>query len=348
MAKVPRISRLIEILVLLHSDAGWTGAALAERFGISRTRIFNDVRLLKAAGVPVRRTASGYRIEASFFLPTVEWTPQEALALLFPGELYRGVVPNDEVRRSAREKLLLCLPPEVRAQAEDLMRHTDVALPTAGPDGEIMTQLRDALVDRRRIAIIYTGRTSDALRRLEVDPYGLAFRKHAWYLVAWSAAHREVRKFRASRIQAIEPTPLHFTVPEGFSLHDFFDGSWYVFGGKPQEIAVRFGPRVARLIRERVPHPGQQIQTLSDGTLIYRATVRNLDEVAWWLVQYGGDAAVVYPGELRNKVIDLAVGILGAYGMTVAGRRRAYPTAGEATADHVAEAGPGPPATGKS
>ncbi|HUT33006.1 MAG TPA: WYL domain-containing protein [Planctomycetota bacterium] len=343
MGKTLRVSRLLEMVSLLQAGPGWSAPVLAERFGVSRTRVFNDIRALKDAGVPIRRSQSGYRIDPSFFLPSVRLTPQEVAALLFPGEAFLPAEHRGEVLQSARSKLLSCLPPVLRASAEGLMARTSVALPTAGVNPAVFAEVRDAVAQRRRIAIIYSGRRTEALRRLEVDAYGVAFRKHAWYLVAYSVTHREIRKFRVSRISAVEHTPLHFTAPKDFSLEGFFEGSWYVFGGEPQEIGIRFAPSVARLIRERVPHPGQAAQTFSDGTLFYRAQVRNLDEVAWWLVQYGAAAEAVYPPALREKVVALALGVLCAHGVATAQPLRPYPDAPTAPTHIAAEPDSTPP-----
>ena len=343
MGRTPRVSRLLEMVSLLHGGGGWTAPALAERFGVSRTRVFNDVRALKDAGVPIASSPAGYRIAPSYFLPSVQLTPQEVAALLMPGDVFATGEQGSEVLHSARSKLLSCLPAPLRASATELMERTRVDLPASAVNPAVFEDVRDAVASRRRIAIIYSGRSREALRRLEVDPYGLAFRKHAWYLVAYSLTHREVRKFRVSRIGAVELTPLHFSVPKDFSLDAVFENSWYVFGGEPQEIGIRFGPAVARLVRERIPHPGQTFQTFSDGTLFYRARVSNLDEVAWWLVQYGAEAEVVYPPALRDREIALALGVLRAQGALPVRGRRAYPEAPAAAADLVAEPEHRPP-----
>ena len=316
MARVPRVARLLEIVTLLQAGTGWTAKALAERFGVSRTRVFNDVRVLRQAGIPVERTGSGYVIAPTFFLPSVRLTPREALALLFPRPLFIGLYGNGEMVRTAREKLLSCLPPPLRTSAEKLLASTHVALPAARLDEETFERVREAVVQRRRIAMTYTGRHGGAPRVRHLDPYGIAFRKHAWYVVGHSVEHGEVRKFRVSRIRSAKLTPLCFTVPKDFSLDAVFEGAWYVFGGRPQRVAVRFSPRVAQLVRDRVPMPDQQIQTLANGGILYRATVRNLDEVAWWLVQYGGEAVVLEPRALRRKVIGLASSTLAAYAAT--------------------------------
>ncbi|MBM4032785.1 MAG: transcriptional regulator [Planctomycetes bacterium] len=343
MAKTARVTRLLEMVSLLQEGTGWNAPALARRFGVSRTRVFNGIRALKDSGVPVEWGPGGYRIAPSFFLPALHLSPGEVLALLLPGELFGVAERGDELGHSARSKLLSCLPPALRAGAEAWLARTRVMLPVAQVNPDVFAEVREAVAERRRIAIIYSGRTTEALRRLEVDPYGVAFRKHAWYLVAYSLTHREVRKFRVSRIGAVEETPLHFTAPKDFSLEGFFAGSWYVFGGEPQDICLRFSPKVARLIRERAPHPGQTLQTLSDGTLFYRASVRDLDEVAWWLVQYGAEAAVIQPPALREKVIALAEGVLRAHRVALPAPRRPYPEAPSRPVELVAEPHPRPP-----
>jgi len=333
MAKAQRVARLLEMVTLLQSGIGWKSGSLAERFGISRTRVFNDIQVLRQAGIPVRSGHAGYTIAPSFFLPSVRLTPPEVLSLLLSSELFPGGI-GEEVHRSAREKLMLLLPEPLRGSAQELMKRMSIALPTAGIDAEVFEALRDAVAARRRVAILYLGREADEPERLEIEPYGVAFRKHAWYLVGQSVAHREVRTSRVSRVRRVEPLPLGFTVPEGFSLEERFKGAWYVFGGEPREIELRFSRHVARLIRERAPHPGQLIQTLSDGSILYRARVKNLDEVAWWLVQYGGEAEALRPPALREKVIELARGTLERHGLRNAS---AYRQADGETDARVAE-----------
>lgn len=338
MGKSHRVSRLLEIVTLLQCEEGWTAGTLAERFGISRTRVFGDIRALRQAGVPVERSRSGYRIAASFFLPSVRLTPREVLALLFPVALFSSGEADRAVQRSARDKLLSCLPDPLREAAEGLLLRTSVVVPTASARGEEFETLRAAVAERRRVAFDYEGRSSQK-HRVEVDAYGIAYRKHAWYIVGHSVTHGEVRKFRVSRISDVEPTCLHFAVPDDFSVEACFEGAWYVFGGRPCEVGLQFSRRVARFVRERPSHPGQQIQTRRDGSIFYKATVNNLDEMSWWLMQYGGEATVVYPQELADKVVALAEGILAAHARRAA-MARAYRTPPDLAEGHVAEPPP--------
>ncbi|MFW6163450.1 MAG: helix-turn-helix transcriptional regulator [Planctomycetota bacterium] len=334
MAKAKRVSRLLEIVTLLQSGRGWTAPKLAERFGISRTRIFEDIRALRDAGVPIETSPDGYAIAPSFFLPSVRLTPRELLALLFPSELFADGTENHQVLHSARVKLLSCLPERLRPGAEELLRRTSVLVPTGDVHSATFARLRRAVAEHRRVAVVYESRTSPR-RRLELHPYGLAFRKHAWYLVAHSAEHGEVRKFRVSRVQDVELMPVTFEVPADFSVDDAFAGAWYVFSGQPRDICLWFSERVARFVRERRPLPGQRIQGLSDGSILFRATVNDLDEVAWWMIQYGGEARVEHPPELAEKVTALAEAAIEA-NRAARGRRR-YPEPGRDAEGRAAE-----------
>lgn len=310
-----RVSRLLEIIIALEAGGEWRSANLAERFGVSRTRIFNDIRALREAGVPILRTGKGYRIAESFFLPSLCLTPCEVLSLVLPTEFLGSGDASRPAHASARDKLIACLPKPLQGGARDLIHRTSVVVPSVDASGETAAAIREAIMEHCRIVITYTSRYRSDPRPLEVDPYGLAYRKHSWYLLAHSVEHGEVRKFRLSRISAVEPTPLHFSVPEDFSVEACFEGAWYVFSGRPQEVRLRFSPRAARFVRERRPLPGQRIQTLSDGSILFRAEVNELDEVAWWIVQFGGDAFVQHPPALRGKVLAIATSILTRHGL---------------------------------
>ena len=122
VGKSQRVSRLLEIVTLLQSGEGWNAPRLAERFGISRTRIFEDIRALREAGIPIETTRDGYRVAPSFSLPSVKLTPQELMALLFPSELFADGESDHEVLRSARVKLLSCLPAALRGDAEEVLQ----------------------------------------------------------------------------------------------------------------------------------------------------------------------------------------------------------------------------------
>jgi len=337
VAKSHRLSRLLEIVSILQGGRTWNASELAERYDVSRKRLFDDIKAIRGAGIPVRSSRKGYWIDKSFSLPSVKLQPREALALMFPMEQFTCEYAEESVRQSALSKLLTCLKEPLRSSARALLERTNVAVPVSEEDGESFEVFREAVARQKRVQMTYASQESGKTYDMQLDPYALAFRKHAWYVVGHSWRHNAIRTFRISRVRSVELLGLGFTMPDGFSVEERFQGAWYVFSGQPQEIGLKFRPRAARLVRERVSHPGQQIQEFSDGSIYYRARVNSLDEVAWWLVQYGDDAKVVFPPELEDRVVHLARGIVELYGGKVVDPPRPYPRGDDDIPGTIAE-----------
>lgn len=214
-----RVGRLFDIVALVQSRDGVHADELAERFSISVTRIFNDIRALREVGVPIRRTGEGYKMGSGFFLPPLHLTDREVASLFFPTELL-AAGHEDRTTQRAREKLLSCLSDGARRRARHLLRHTMITVPQDGTKRWILEELRTALLEQRRLLVIHPSHPQSLGARFEFDPYGLAYHKNTWSAVGYSVPHGEVRTLRVADIAAVEPTPLHFALPEDFSLQE--------------------------------------------------------------------------------------------------------------------------------
>jgi len=308
--EVKRISRLLQMVCLLQQGEGWNAPALADRFGISRTRIFEDISALREAGVPVVTTRAGYRIAPSFFLPSVGFTPDELLACLFPIQHLTDGKASELSRRSAESKLVSCLPAESREVAQELLRRSSVVIPHTDVPHDVFSRIREAVAKRLRLVLFIPRPSPSQLRRVEFDPYGLAYRGLSWYVVGYSVTEGSMRRFVVSDIRAVERVGLRFTVPEGFSVAAWFEEAEVGDTERLTQVALRFTPRVDRCMMEHPPQPGLTLQTFSDGSTLYRASVADLDDTARWLMQFGANVRVLHPRELVDKAIALATGIL--------------------------------------
>jgi len=216
-----RVARLFGIVSLLQSGGGWSSTALAERFSVSRTRIFNDIRVLREVGVPVLRTKGGYEIGEGFFLPPMDLSESEAASLVLPSGFLLDHRDDGSPEARAKDKILASMSEETRRKTRRLLRHAKVEVPPDGTRRWVLDELRTALVEQRRVAITCPLYPGDVGARFEFDPYGLAYHKNAWHVVGYSLAHSESRKFHVAELVAVEPTPLHFPEPEGFSIDEF-------------------------------------------------------------------------------------------------------------------------------
>ncbi len=218
-----RLSRLLEMLTLFRSGSNWNAPTLASWFGVSRTRVYNDIALLRSSGIPVLQTRNGYRLADGFLMPPLSLTLDESATLLLQMAFPSLVVMKDRNLVAATEKLLAGLPPEVRVQAHLLRTHVHVTDGRSGIPPHATSQLLISILERRRVAI--TGvpdedRGTVSLTWSFLDPYGLIHDKGRWYVTGYLAEQHKVDTLRVADTWGIELTPLHFTVPKGFRIAD--------------------------------------------------------------------------------------------------------------------------------
>ena len=311
MSSSRRLARLLQMLTLFQGSDDWGPKALAARFGISETRIYDDIQELNRAGIPVSFKSTGYRLAKDYFLPALNLTPQDVLDLLYPQALFND--PDPSRRAALQSKVLSALPPELRDRFRDFLACTDISTGSTTPHAGVFEQLHRAIAERRRIEVLYYDFEAKQTSVRQADPYGLIYRRRSWYCVARCLRHDQVRKFRLSRMRELKLLSFYFDVPKDFSLSDYIDKSWEVFDGEPVEVLIRFSPSIAPLIAERPARPGESIQNFSNGSILYRTVVKGIDEIGWWVIQYGAEAEVLRPASLRKKLLDTSRQLVDIY-----------------------------------
>ena len=306
-----RLARLLEMLTLFQGGLHWGPRDIAARFGISETRVYDDIRELNRAGIPVAYNSTGYRLPPDAFLPALNLTPRDVLDLLYPQALLNGADP--ERLKALQAKVLAALPAGLRAKFGEVVESTNVAVGSSPQRDQTFALVHQAIAEKQRLEIVYYDYSANETSRRQLEPYGLVYRRHAWYCVGRCLRHNQTRKFRLSRIRQIALTPFTFQPPADFSLDGYMAGSWEVYSGELVEVVIRFSPRIAPLIADHPQRPGQTIQHFSDGSILYRVTVKGTDEIAWWVVQYGAEAEVLRPRELCDKLLNMASKIVRLY-----------------------------------
>jgi predicted DNA-binding transcriptional regulator YafY len=110
----------------------------------------------------------------------------------------------------------------------------------------------------------------------------------------------ELRTFAVDRIEQISLTEERF---EPLELpDDAFAHSLGVNQGTPERIELRFAPKIARYVRERVWHPSQQLADESDGSLRLTLDVVNDWALKSWILGFGGLVTVLAPRVLASEV----------------------------------------------
>src|SRR5438552_1748041 len=126
-ADYSRIHRLLKVLVLVQGSKGWTAKRLAEECGTTPRTIYRDMKMLEGAGIPYfyDEEAQCYSIRRDFFLPPVQLTLDESLALAALAEHVGGQeqVPYLKSASRAISKIRGQLPSGIRRELERIEDH---------------------------------------------------------------------------------------------------------------------------------------------------------------------------------------------------------------------------------
>lgn len=313
MARGDQLARQWTIIQSLQADLnGKTVSELADILDCHTRTIYRDLEALQLAGFPIytdrEKGATHWRLlETARPKVPIAFSLTELMALYFSRDLLQvleGTVLH-EALESLFRKIQATLPPETEGYLNAFQQSVKV-----GVHPRLSTPARrSALEDINRAisaqAVLeieyYTmSRGRRGLRR--VAPYRLWFFNGAFYLIAYCYKRRDIRIFAMERIRSMAPTGESFERPESLDMEDLMAASFGIFTGQPVTIRVRFSPRVAGYIREKIWHPSQRLVAEPDGAVIFEAEVAGTQEIKHWIMQWGRQAEVLAPAHLRADI----------------------------------------------
>lgn|SRR5699024_7634877 len=199
-------ARLLQLLALLQMRREWTGAALAERMGVTDRTVRRDIDKLRELGYPIKATAGvagGYQLGSGAQLPPLLLDDDEALAVAL-GLAAVAASPVSGVSEAsvrALTKLEQVLPARLRRRHSTLKSAvTRLGIPGHAVDPQYLTDLSAAITTGRQVSFDYERADGRRIRRL-VEPYHLVDSGQRWYLVAWDTTRQDWRTFRVDRIR---------------------------------------------------------------------------------------------------------------------------------------------------
>lgn len=196
-----RADRLFQIVGVLRRRRQVTAQQLAEQLEVSARTVYRDVADLVASGVPIAGEAGvGYRLDPSYRLPPLLFTPDEVEALVLGMRLVETWA-DDDLRRSARavlDKIDAVVSSEERPHL-DRTALFSLSFETRRERLAPFGPLRRAINAQRRVSFLYEDRAGAQSRRT-VRPLGLYFWGGAWTLGAWCELRDDFRNFRIDRV----------------------------------------------------------------------------------------------------------------------------------------------------
>jgi len=321
-SKYTRIHRLLKIVTLIQSRRDCTSQSLAEDCSVTERTVFRDLKELEGAGIPVQfdKKSGAYRIERDFFMPPVQLSIDEALALAV---LCEEIAKDEQIPFTAPAwraltKIKSALPAPVRHDIDRVIDAVVIRTARAMPPdgwGSVYETVQQAIAEKRALRCRYDSlNSSNTDEEFDFEPYALFFSVRAWYAVGHHGARNEVRTLKLNRFEQTTLTHRPYEVPANFSLDTHLGNAWRMIrGDADHEVEVWFDPSFAETMSDTQWHPTQQIEFHDDGSATFRATVSGLDEILWWVLSMGPHCKVIKPKALRDRVREAAEGTRAHY-----------------------------------
>lgn len=215
------LSRYLQLVSLLYSQAGYGVIELARQLGVSTRTIYRYIEVLRTVGIPVQfdERKSGYVIAPQFRLKVSQLTEDE-LALLILAAQSSPIASGGDlgtIIAEASSKLLAQAPVELRTAAARLLGACTIAADARLPSQEEhqrCLEILAAIRQQRQIRLLYQNEPpQESTIQTKVAPYRLVMESEDAHLVGHSSWHRKVWRFRLRQIARIEITEDEFSVP---------------------------------------------------------------------------------------------------------------------------------------
>jgi len=302
--KTKKLERIFRLIQIISSDNNLNADELASQCNVSQRTIYRYLSSISEF-IPICYE-NGYKFIYPHSLPQINLTDDELFALRLaiqnpatgPKSPYYGTLV------SAISKLEEAINPiNVNVDDNNSVKIESKVIYDYTLSSKKFSKIEHAIKSKKCIVITYLSIRTGRLTDRSVDPYALIFRRHAWYLIGFCHLRKDIRTFRIDRIKQVEITDEQFERQEDFNVEKYFDDAWELYkGGEVIEAKIRFDPKIAPLILEGRRHPSQKIEIKADGSLIYTAKVRGVEEIGRWILSFGKKAEAISPPELRRFV----------------------------------------------
>lgn len=307
MAVQEKWIRIIQLAINIRGRPGIKARELASLLNVCERTIYRYINEMFRIGWDVQSDQRGYRMGNETFLPALNLTLEEALALVLAAR--QPEVPELFVESQldgALAKITSALPVSVRASLQQVQSLVSVP---SGPRSaltlkqkEVARILRDGANQKISVDAVYQAFGEKKPVRRRLDPYHLFFRGRAWYLIAKSHSEDGIRLFRLNRFHSAYLTPFPFQWERNFNLERFLQNAFTVAGGeKVTEVKVRFASEIAPYIEEVQWHTSQKLERQSNGDLIFTVSVAAPEEVLRWTLSWEDKAEILAPKALRER-----------------------------------------------
>jgi predicted DNA-binding transcriptional regulator YafY len=249
-------------------------------------------------------------------IPTIKRDMQElrSQGIAIHSQKRRGIclaAPMDPaiVKEMIRQYLAMCADTGMADKATTLLvrRFREKAL-------NLVVTIQRAIEASESVRINYQKDVSTLEKDRDINPLLIFSSEGSWRVLA--SHDGRIKQYHLNKIVAAAATGRRFKRIPPADVEKMFRHSFRSWIGEEQHhIRIRLSKLWATRIGAQQLVETQVIREETDGSVVFESIVNSLEEVASWVVSRGAGVEVLEPSALKDRVIALAKGALGNYGI---------------------------------
>ncbi|NDJ33965.1 MAG: WYL domain-containing protein [Chloroflexi bacterium] len=302
---ISRAARLRQIEHLLFRNPhGLRVTEIAEHCGVNRRTIYRDLEVLDDTGVPIWQADGKYGIIRDQYLATVRLRFSEAVALYIAARLLaRHADERNPHIVSALHKLATAFPDPL----SDYINRTAEAIseqPVNPAFVDVLEVVTICWAEGAKVRLWYRSPRSGNVRPRDIAPYTVEpSASGGLYVIGFDDWASDIRTFKLERVERADRLPDTYDIPASFDPRTHLADAWGIMAGDDlEDIVLRFSPKVAAYIRERIWHPSQTITDRPDGGVDLAVRIAEPVEMRPWIRSWGAEVEVLKPAYLRHDI----------------------------------------------
>ena len=307
-----KLNRLIAILLLMESRGNINANELARALEVSKRTIHRDIEELCQAGVPIASSAGqsgGYYLMNGYTSSLKSLCTDEVITLYLSGI---GIHPQKHTEsgislHNALLKLEKMLSPSYSKDIKNVRQRFlfDPEMWWNHKDVSCLETIRKSVLQSRKLKLAYItsslGR-NDLNDRI-VNPYGLVVKHSEWYLVGFCESRNSIRTFKCDRITSADILPDTFSMPEYFSLTDYWHESVEKFKDKVSSKPVY--PVTLKILNSDFKLP-ENFEIVENSGSYVTANLYSFANAANAVWELKNNATIIEPHDLKEYLRSMA------------------------------------------
>ncbi len=315
-----QLARMLQLVPFLVHHQGLHIQEVADRFGVSRKDLIDDLKILICSGLPEGypddlldiqwENDHVYISEHLDLNRPVRFSEDEAAALL-TGLAMLGDLPvlagvaGDEAG-SALESVTIKLT-GAAGQAGRLAG--SVAGQSVAPEqSEAFATITQAIRDGQQLRLRYLSLQRDEVTERDVDPLRLYSMDNTWYFEAYCHSKAGIRNFRLDRVESLEPNGRAVAGPAPTGQD--FPARLFTPSDDDLQVVLQLTRQGAGLADD---YYAERTAQLPDGGLLAEVRFGDAGWLPMFVAQHGGTVRILQPKALQDKALAWVGAALAQY-----------------------------------